>query len=141
MVALVGTSSWSGCNSSDVPGDRRELQASFRSPRLSLGPVGGAAIRLADAREHEPLIIGSIETVASVMVPTGWPGGLRYPRGGIEALGITAAALRHKGDHRRRSDLSGNGRTCGAAQPDSGWRKDVESGAANSGQRLERRAE
>src|SRR5690349_20117891 len=38
-------------------------KASFREPRSSLGPVGGAAVRLAPARKGMPLVIGEgIET-------------------------------------------------------------------------------
>ena len=42
-------------------------KASFRNPRLSLGPIGGGAVRLAEAREDVPLVIAEgIETAASV---------------------------------------------------------------------------
>jgi hypothetical protein len=62
-------------------------KASFRSPRLSLGPTGGAAVHLADATEHEPLVIGEgIETAASVMVATGFPAWAAISAGGIERL-------------------------------------------------------
>jgi hypothetical protein len=38
-------------------------KATFRSPRLSLGPTGGAAIRLGDATADAPLIVGEgVET-------------------------------------------------------------------------------
>jgi putative DNA primase/helicase len=85
-------------------------KAAFRSPRLSLGPVGGAAIRLADASEHEPLIIGEgIETVASVMVATGLPGWAALSAGGIERLMLPmlplAATVIIAADH----DLNGLG--------------------------------
>jgi putative DNA primase/helicase len=62
-------------------------KASFRDPRLSLGPVGGAAIRLAEARENVPLIIGEgIETTASAMLVMAWPGWAALSAGGIERL-------------------------------------------------------
>jgi putative DNA primase/helicase len=62
-------------------------KASFRDPRLSLGPVGGAAIRLAEARENAPLIIGEgIETTASAILVMGWPGWAALSAGGIERL-------------------------------------------------------
>ena len=52
-----------------------------------LGPVGGAAIRLAAAREDVPLIVGEgIETTASAMLVMGWPGWAALSAGGIEAL-------------------------------------------------------
>jgi len=66
-------------------------KASFRSPRLSLGPTGGAAVHLADATEHEPLVIGEgIETAASVMVATGFPAWAAISAGGIERLILPA---------------------------------------------------
>ena len=62
-------------------------KASFRNPRLSLGPVGGGAVRLAAAREDVPLIIAEgIETAASVMLAMGWPGWAALSAGGIERL-------------------------------------------------------
>jgi hypothetical protein len=62
-------------------------KASFRSPRLSLGPVGGAAIRLAAAPEHEPLVVAEgIETAASAMLATGFPAWAALSAGGIERL-------------------------------------------------------
>ncbi|MGE3782057.1 MAG: toprim domain-containing protein [Alphaproteobacteria bacterium] len=62
-------------------------KAAFRSPRLSLGPVGGATIRLAEARTDVPLIVGEgIETTASAMLVMGWPGWAALSAGGIEAL-------------------------------------------------------
>lgn len=60
-------------------------KAAFRSPRLSLGPVGGAAVRLADA--NETLVIAEgIETAASVMAATGLPAWAAISAGGIERL-------------------------------------------------------
>lgn len=62
-------------------------KASFRDPRLSLGPVGGGAIRLAQAREDVPLIVGErIETTASAMLVMGWPSWAALSAGGIERL-------------------------------------------------------
>src|SRR4051794_20551474 len=62
-------------------------KASFRDPRLSLGPVGGAAIRLAEARADQPLIVAEgIETAASAMLAMGWPGWAALSAGGIERL-------------------------------------------------------
>jgi len=62
-------------------------KAAFRSPRLSLGPVGGAAIRLAEAREDVPLVIAEgIENAASAMLVMGWPGWAALSAGGIERL-------------------------------------------------------
>ena len=62
-------------------------KAAFRSPRLSLGPVGGGAIRLAEARKGVPLIVGEgIETTASAMLVMGWPGWAALSASGIEHL-------------------------------------------------------
>ncbi len=62
-------------------------KASFRDPRLSLGPVSGAAIRLAEARADQPLIIAEgIENAASAMLVMGWPGWAALSAGGIERL-------------------------------------------------------
>ena len=62
-------------------------KASFRDPRLSLGPVGGAAIRLAEARADQPLIVAEgIETAASAMLVMGWPGWAALSASGIERL-------------------------------------------------------
>jgi putative DNA primase/helicase len=62
-------------------------KASFRDPRLSLGPVGGAAVRLAQATEHQPLVIAEgIETAASVMLTTGHPVWAALSEGGIRKL-------------------------------------------------------
>jgi putative DNA primase/helicase len=60
-------------------------KASFRSPRLSLGPVGGAAVRLGDAGQE--LMVGEgIETTAAAMTATGLSGWAALSAGGIEAL-------------------------------------------------------
>ena len=62
-------------------------KAAFRDPRLSLGAVGGAAIRLGVVREDVPLIVAEgIETTASAMLAMGWPGWAAVSAGGIEAL-------------------------------------------------------
>ena len=62
-------------------------KASFRNPRLSLGPIGGGAVHLAEAREDAPLVIAEgIETTASVMLAMGWPGWAALSAGGIERL-------------------------------------------------------
>jgi len=62
-------------------------KASFRDPRLSLGPVGGGAVRLAPANERQPLIVGEgIETTASVMVAAGLPGWAALSANGIAQL-------------------------------------------------------
>ena len=62
-------------------------KASLSPSRMALGPVGGAAIRLAPATEYEPLVIGEgIETTASVMLATGYPGWAAISAGGIERL-------------------------------------------------------
>ena len=56
-------------------------------PRLSLGPIGGAAIRLAEAREDVPLIVAEgIENAASAMLVMDWPGSAAISAGGIEQL-------------------------------------------------------
>jgi putative DNA primase/helicase len=60
-------------------------KASFREPRLSLGPIGGGAVRLAPAGEI--LLIGEgIETSASGMLATGWPAWAALSTSGIMAL-------------------------------------------------------
>ena len=60
-------------------------KASFRSPRLSLGPISGGAVRLAPAGEL--LLIGEgIETSASAMQATGQPAWAALSAGGIERL-------------------------------------------------------
>jgi hypothetical protein len=62
-------------------------KASFRSPRLSLGPVGGAAVRLARADERVRLLVAEgIETAASAMLVTGLPAWAAISAGGIERL-------------------------------------------------------
>jgi putative DNA primase/helicase len=62
-------------------------KASFRKPRLSLGPVGGGAVRLARANERQPLIVAEgIETGASVMTATGLPTWAAICATGIERL-------------------------------------------------------
>jgi putative DNA primase/helicase len=62
-------------------------KASFRSPRLSLGPVGGGAVRLAHANEWQPLAVAEgIETAASVLTATGYPTWAAISAGGIERL-------------------------------------------------------
>src|SRR5262249_22631427 len=60
-------------------------KASFRNPKMSLGPVGGAAIRLADATETL-LVAEGIETAASVMLATGYPAWAAISAGGIKSL-------------------------------------------------------
>ena len=62
-------------------------KASFRNPRLSLGPIKGGAVRLGQAVASKPLIVGEgIETTASPMLATGWPGWAALSAGGIAAL-------------------------------------------------------
>lgn len=62
-------------------------KASFRNPKMSLGPVGGAAVRLAHAPERDPLIVAEgIETAASVMLATGYPAWAAISAGGVERL-------------------------------------------------------
>jgi putative DNA primase/helicase len=60
-------------------------KASFRVPRMALGPVGGAAIRLAPAGETLVVAEG-VETAASVMAATGLPAWAAISAGGIEKL-------------------------------------------------------
>ena len=60
-------------------------KASFREPRRSLGPVGGAAVRLAPVGETLVVAEG-IETAASVMLTTGFPAWAAISAGGIERL-------------------------------------------------------
>lgn len=62
-------------------------KASFREPRLSLGPIGGAAVRLAQTTDDQPLVIAEgIETAASVLLSTGYPTWAALSAGGIERL-------------------------------------------------------
>jgi hypothetical protein len=62
-------------------------KASFRAPRLSLGPISGGAVRLAPANDRQQLIIAEgIETAASVMLATGLPAWAALSAGGIERL-------------------------------------------------------
>ena len=63
-------------------------KATFRDRRACRsGPIGGGAVRLAEAREDVPLIVGEgIETTASAMLVTGWPGWAALSAGGIERL-------------------------------------------------------
>ncbi len=71
-----------------------EAKAAFRDPRLSLGRVGGAAIRLGEAHEGAPLIVAEgIETAASAMLVTGWPAWAALSAGGIERLVLPAIPL------------------------------------------------
>jgi putative DNA primase/helicase len=60
-------------------------KASFREPRRSLGPVGGAAMRLAPIGETLVVAEG-IETTASVMLATGSPAWAAISAIGIERL-------------------------------------------------------
>jgi hypothetical protein len=60
-------------------------KASFREPRRSLGPVGGAAVRLAPVGETLVVAEG-IETAASVMLATGLPAWAAISAIGIERL-------------------------------------------------------
>ncbi len=60
-------------------------KASFRSPRLSLGPVGGASVRLARAGE-ELVVAEGVETAASVMAATGVSAWAALSASGIERL-------------------------------------------------------
>jgi putative DNA primase/helicase len=60
-------------------------KASFREPRRSLGPVGGAAVRLAPIGETLVVAEG-IETAASVMLATGLPAWAAISAIGIEQL-------------------------------------------------------
>ena len=62
-------------------------KASFRNPRRSLGPIGGGAVHLAEAREDTPLIVAEgIETAAGVALVMGWPGWAALSASGIERL-------------------------------------------------------
>jgi putative DNA primase/helicase len=62
-------------------------KASFRTPRLSLGPTGGAAVRLAHANQRQPLVVAEgIETAAAVMTATGLPTWAALSATGIERL-------------------------------------------------------
>jgi putative DNA primase/helicase len=62
-------------------------KAAFQAPRLSLGPVGGGAIRLGEAREDVPLVVAEgVENASSVMLVMGWPGWAALSAGGIERL-------------------------------------------------------
>ena len=64
-----------------------QAKASLDPPRMSLGPVGGGAIRLAQVDPERELIVAEgIETTASVMLATGLPGWAALSAGGIEAL-------------------------------------------------------
>lgn len=79
-------------------------KASFRTPRLSLGPTGGAAIRLGHANEREPLVVAEgIETAASVMTATGLPAWAAISAGGLERLALpplpTASLVIVAADH------------------------------------------
>jgi putative DNA primase/helicase len=70
-------------------------KAAFRQPRLSLGPVGGAAVRLADT--NETLVVAEgIETAASVMVATGLPAW-----SGLSAAAATRCDRHHRRGSRR----------------------------------------
>jgi putative DNA primase/helicase len=64
-------------------------KASFRAPRLSLGPIAGGAVRLAPANERQQLVVAEgIETAASVMLATGFPTWAALSAGGIERLAL-----------------------------------------------------
>jgi putative DNA primase/helicase len=66
-------------------------KASFREPRRSLGPVGGAAVRLARADDRQPLIVAEgIENAAAVQLTTGYPAWAAISAGGIERLVLPA---------------------------------------------------
>jgi hypothetical protein len=70
-------------------------KASFRKPRLSLGPVGGGAVRLAPA--GETLLVGEgVETTMSGMQETGIPGWAALSAGGLETLVLPPLPLAHK---------------------------------------------
>jgi putative DNA primase/helicase len=62
-------------------------KASFGTPRLSLGPIAGGAVRLARANEQQQLVIAEgVETAASVMLATGLPAWAALSASGIERL-------------------------------------------------------
>ena len=83
-------------------------KAAFKQPRLSLGPVGGAAVRLAPAGE-KLVVAEGIETGASVMIATGLPAWSGLSAGGIEGLVLPplplASTVIIAADH----DVSGTG--------------------------------
>ena len=79
-------------------------KASFRNPRLSLGPIGGGAVHLAEAREDAPLVIAEgIETAASVDARDGLARLGRVQRGRHRAARAAAAAARRDRHYRCRS--------------------------------------
>jgi putative DNA primase/helicase len=77
-------------------------KASFHKPKMSLGPVGGAAVRLADASERLVIAEG-IETAASVMFATGFPAWAAISAPGLENLILPPLPIAHQiiiaGDH------------------------------------------
>jgi hypothetical protein len=67
-------------------------KAGYRAPRLSLGPVGGAAVRLADV--NEALVVAEgVETAASVMQVTGIPAWAALSTSGLINLVLPALPL------------------------------------------------
>jgi hypothetical protein len=94
-------------------------KAAFQSPRLALGPVGGAAVRLARARAQEPLVVAEgIETAASVMVATGLPAWAAISAGGIERLILPPPPLAATVFIAADNDLNGVGERAARAAED-----------------------
>lgn len=85
-------------------------KAAFREPRLSFGPIGGAAVRLAQATEHQPLVVAEgIETAASVMLVTGHPAWAALSEGGIKKLVLPPLPLAASVIIAADNDLNGVG--------------------------------
>jgi hypothetical protein len=69
------------------------MQATVEPRKRSLGPVGGAAVRLAHVEPDRELVIAEgIETTASVMQATGLPGWAALSANGIRSLILPPAA-------------------------------------------------
>jgi putative DNA primase/helicase len=92
-------------------------KASFRSPRLSLGPIGGGAVRLAPAGEK--LVVGEgIESAASAMQMAGIPGWAALCAEGIARLILPPLPLATEVIIAADNDANGTGQraACAAAQ-------------------------
>jgi hypothetical protein len=83
-------------------------KASFRDPKMSLGPVKGGAVRLAKAGATL-LVAEGIETAASGMVATGLPAWAALFAGGTEALILPPLPIAETVIILADNDLSGRG--------------------------------
>jgi putative DNA primase/helicase len=84
------------------------IKASFRQPRMSLGPIGGGAVRLAPADE-QLLVSEGIENGMTGMQETAIPAWAALSAGGIESLILPPLPLARRVTILADNDASGRG--------------------------------